>query len=216
MTTPVGTAGQALLGSATVPGEPTMAEEFPEAPRGRRLTREEVVDAALRLTGRVGLSHVTMVELAKELGVSTMATYYYVRNKQALLDLVAEAVMARVPTAEPGTDWEEGLRAYALALWTVLSDYPGVARHLLTQRLTSTARARIANGRDGFREAGFDPHTSGLAHTTFRIFVFGLLSTQVSAKNATRPGEPRPIPEYVEFGINTVLAGLRQQLTDAM
>lgn len=199
---------------APLAGESTAeAETEGEAPRGRRLTQQEVLEAALALTRRVGLSRLTMVELAKELGVSTMAAYYYVRNKQALLDLVAEAVIARlVPPDSAALDWEDQLRAYALTLWKGMSEYPGVSEHLLAQPLTRTARSRLEHGVELLRSVGFDDRTARLAQTTWRIYVFGLVAAQARQQERGQAPLPSKIPDYVEFGIDTVLAGLRAQL----
>ena len=65
-----------------------------------RLTRERVVAAALGIVDREGLDALTMRALGRTLGVDPMAVYHHLPNKAAILDAVAEAVIAEVP-ADP-------------------------------------------------------------------------------------------------------------------
>ena len=61
-----------------------------------QLTRERIVSSALALVDREGLSALSMRRLGAELGVDPMAVYYYVPNKDALLDAIVEAVMGEI------------------------------------------------------------------------------------------------------------------------
>jgi AcrR family transcriptional regulator len=61
-----------------------------------QLTRERIVSAALALVDRDGLPALSMRRLGAELGVDPMAIYYYVPNKDALLDAIVEAVMGDI------------------------------------------------------------------------------------------------------------------------
>jgi TetR/AcrR family tetracycline transcriptional repressor len=78
------------------------------------LTREEIVQAALRLLDDEGLDGVTLRALADRLGVSAPTLYWHVRNKQELLDLMAEAIAASSAgdddlAPRPGEPWWEWL-----------------------------------------------------------------------------------------------------------
>src|SRR5690348_3935164 len=91
------------------PVTPTRRAPGPQAPSPRpTLSEDDVVAAALRLTRRVGLAGMSMRALADELGVTTMAAYYHVPNKEALLDLVANAVLNGVQIPADG-DWTDRL-----------------------------------------------------------------------------------------------------------
>ena len=54
------------------------------------LSLEAVIDAALGIADREGLSALTMARVAQELKVTTMATYRYVPSKEELIDLMIE------------------------------------------------------------------------------------------------------------------------------
>jgi AcrR family transcriptional regulator len=93
---------------------------MPDSPKEPRspLTRERIVSAALALVDREGPSALSMRRLGAELGVDPMAVYYYVPNKEALLDAIVEAVMADIdlgiddPTAPPEERIMCAARAY--------------------------------------------------------------------------------------------------------
>lgn len=97
------TSAMHLLWSA--PREPT---------RGPKpvLSLEAIVDAALSIVDREGLASLTMVRVARELDVTTMAAYRYVRSKEELIDLMIDAAFANAPTRRVG-DWRVDLANWA-------------------------------------------------------------------------------------------------------
>ena len=58
------------------------------------LTRERVVEAALRVMDEEGLDAVSMRRVAREVGVEAMSLYHHVEDKEDLLDGICEHVMA--------------------------------------------------------------------------------------------------------------------------
>jgi len=83
-------------------------------PPGRpALTREAVVARALEIGTAEGLEAVSLRRLAQELGVTPMALYRYVRDKQDLINAMTEAVlegMDATPGVQPEMTWTERLR----------------------------------------------------------------------------------------------------------
>jgi AcrR family transcriptional regulator len=78
--------------------------------RRARLTRERVLEAALSLVDAEGLDALTMRRLGQVLDRDPMALYRYANSRAALLDGVAETVLARLVIAADGRDWEAQLR----------------------------------------------------------------------------------------------------------
>ena len=70
---------------------------------GRGLTREKILEAALRLIDEEGLPALSMRRLGQELGVEAMALYKYVVSKQALLDGVVGLTLAGLNVAADGS-----------------------------------------------------------------------------------------------------------------
>ena len=74
------------------------------------LDREQVIKAAIDLLGEVGLDGLSLRRLATKLGVQAPALYWHFKNKQELLDQMAETILAPNLTAEPparAEDWAE-------------------------------------------------------------------------------------------------------------
>ncbi|MYR02034.1 helix-turn-helix domain-containing protein, partial [Streptomyces sp. SID6139] len=70
-------------------------------PRPRSLSHDQLAAAALTVLDRDGLAALSMRAVAKELGMSTMALYRYVRDRDELELLVVEFVLAAVDTGAP-------------------------------------------------------------------------------------------------------------------
>lgn len=70
------------------------------------LRREQVVEAALELLDEVGLDGLTMRRLGEKLNVKAATLYWHIKNKQELLEAMAEAMLADCaaspPRAAPG------------------------------------------------------------------------------------------------------------------
>ena len=63
-------------------------------PRERPVGRPEIVDAALRLIEEHDVSALTMRRLAAELGTAVTSIYWHVGNRDALIDLLVERLVA--------------------------------------------------------------------------------------------------------------------------
>jgi AcrR family transcriptional regulator len=92
----------------------------------RGLTRRAIVDRALELGDAEGLEAVTLRRLATELGVTPMALYRHVKDKQDLVNAMYEAVVENFdfqPDVRPGTKWTTRLRRSMLRM-IALHDRP--------------------------------------------------------------------------------------------
>jgi AcrR family transcriptional regulator len=102
------------------------------APRQRParapLSREAIVDAALRVLDREGAAGLSMRRVADELGTGPASLYWHVANKDALIDLLVDRVASEVPLPEPDPDqWQEQLREWLIGARRVFERHPGVA-----------------------------------------------------------------------------------------
>lgn len=116
------------------PGEP----EIPEAPWLRRprkprerapLSREAIVEAALRLIDREGVAAFSMRGLAEELGVGPGALYWHVTNKEQLLQLVFDRVIGELSMPKPSARrWREQIKQAAREERAMMKRHPGIAQ----------------------------------------------------------------------------------------
>src|SRR5215475_10267794 len=76
-----------------------------------QLSRDLIVETAIRLLDADGLDGVSMRRVADELGTGPASLYAHVANKEELLDLVLDRVLAEVELPEPDpARWQEQLR----------------------------------------------------------------------------------------------------------
>ena len=170
------------------------------------LTEGDVVAAALRLTRRTGLAGLSMRALADELGVTTMAAYHHVSSKEALLDLVANAVLDCVQLPVKG-DWAQRLVEQNRRLRRTLLDHPGLSTYLQERPLTAAGRRMTGHTLEMLETAGFSRADARLASATTQAFLLGRLSIEAAAGGTT----PRADDTF-EYGMSVIVAGLRQQL----
>jgi AcrR family transcriptional regulator len=91
------------------------------------LTRERIVEAALRVMDRDGLEAVTMRRLGRELGVEAMSLYNHVEDKDAVLRGVLARVLADFELPDdPELDWVERIRQMSRTFRALLLRHPGV------------------------------------------------------------------------------------------
>ena len=96
-----------------------------------KLQPNTVIRAALDLLNEVGVDGLTTRKLAERLGVQQPALYWHFRNKRALLDALAEAMLAEnhthsVPRADD--DWRSFLIGNARSFRQALLAYRDGAR----------------------------------------------------------------------------------------
>ncbi|HET7237319.1 MAG TPA: TetR/AcrR family transcriptional regulator C-terminal domain-containing protein [Actinomycetota bacterium] len=92
------------------------------------LTRERIVETALRVMDAEGLEAVTMRRIGRELGVEAMSLYNHVEDKESILDGICELVMSEFEFPDPAEDWAESCRRAARAWRQLLKQHPDVMR----------------------------------------------------------------------------------------
>lgn len=89
-----------------------------------RISQDDVVQAAIDIADREGLSAISMRTLAQAVGVSPMAIYTYVQSKSELLALMFDKVIGESDPLPPGLGWRESLAFVARARWEVSQRRP--------------------------------------------------------------------------------------------
>jgi len=165
--------------------------------RGRRgprpgLSADAIAAGAMRLADAEGLEAVSMARVAAELGVTTMALYRYVANKDELLQLMwnASALGAEHLVIE-GDGWRARLRSWAVIQRDMMDRHPWITQMPM-------AAPPLAPNSMHFVERGLEAMDgTGLPDLT-KIRVIGLLSSYTlsearmaaDAKRAMAAAEP--------------------------
>lgn len=99
-------------------------------PRPRSLTREVIVDAALRIIDSEGLDAMTMRTVAHSLGTGAASLYAHVKGKEDLLELVIERVIGEIDfggEADPAR-WQEQVKGGVRAIRATFGRHRDLAR----------------------------------------------------------------------------------------
>jgi AcrR family transcriptional regulator len=139
------------------------------------LTRERIVDAALGLIDRDGISALTMRRVAEELGVRAPSLYNYVRSKDELLDAAGEVVLQHVDVSGfERLGWREALESWAWSYYEALAAHPNMVPHL------SAAFGRLDIGLSradqvyaGLLDQGWTPSRATRIAAAVRFAVYG-------------------------------------------
>jgi AcrR family transcriptional regulator len=107
-------------------GRPRSGEE--------RLSRQAILEAALRIVDDEGIEAMTMRRLAATLGVNPMSIYHHLPNKAAVFAGLAELVFADVDSPDPGdgVPWQDQLKDAARAYRNALRAHPNLALQVLS------------------------------------------------------------------------------------
>ena len=102
-----------------------------------RITRDVVLAAALELIDRDGVDGLSMRRLARVLHRDPMILYRHAPNKAALLDGVAETVLAQLKVDPADPDWAASTRAVARGYRALALAHPNVVPLLVTRPLAT-------------------------------------------------------------------------------
>jgi AcrR family transcriptional regulator len=165
----------------TIPGRGTIVRRRSQpaavTTRAAPLTRQEIVQAAVRIADADGLPLVTMRRVADSLGVSTMALYRHVPGKADLTLQMADSVFAGVALAEiPVANWRQRLDAVAHLFWTVFGRHAwaaevfSISRPQLMPNVVPLAEWSLST----LRAMGFGTHDMLCAHINLFGHVRGM------------------------------------------
>jgi AcrR family transcriptional regulator len=102
-----------------------------------KITRDVVLAAALEIIDRDGTDALSMRRLARALGRDPMILYRHAPNKAALLDGVAETVLARLEVDSTDPDWVGQLRDVARRFRALALAHPHVVPLIVTRPLAT-------------------------------------------------------------------------------
>ncbi|MEV4394997.1 TetR/AcrR family transcriptional regulator C-terminal domain-containing protein [Nonomuraea sp. NPDC049607] len=168
------------------------------------LTKQTLIDTALRLLDEVGLEGLTVRRLAAELGVRSPALYWHIRTKQELLDGMADAI-CRAPGMGPPRDdesWQDWLlrraRAYRA---TLLARRDGARVVAHARSLSPETVALFDQELTAMVERGFTPALALHTIASLTYYVNGFVLQEQAA--APTPGSREQAPAML-------LAALRE------
>ena len=199
-----------------MPSDTTQARPATPPPAGRpaALTRDQVLAAALQIIDENGVEALTMRRLGQALGRNPMGIYRHAADKDALLDLVVEHVVAELVVpheaardgdGEDHVDWETALRRTAHAFRGIALAHPNVVPLLVNRSITGPLALRplgtlrpLEELLEVFMSAGFDQH--GALHAA-RLFI-GFLYGHIQDELQEQVNDPDETDDLLRLGLH--------------
>ncbi|MFV0374469.1 TetR/AcrR family transcriptional regulator [Microbacterium sp.] len=211
----------------------------------RHLTRESIVDAAAAVADRVGLSAVSMRNVAAEVGAQAMSLYHHVDNKDDLLFALAEWPYAHIPVPHQADPWRSGLHHRATTMLVLIKTRPWLCEVMGAPTPGPAQLAHYEAMLTYLVAQGFPPRlgSSTLYAVDSYVIGFASLTRSVPVPDAARTGlqsylgrlgptvadfpmvasavtssieEPaNSVLEQVDIGLDLLLDGLGRRLTEA-
>ena len=149
-------------------------------------TRDQVVDAAIRVADAEGLGAVTMRRIATEIGAGAMSLYTYVPDKDRLLDLMVDRVGGDAPEVTLTGDWQADMVALAGAQRSLMLAHPWLPAALPNRRLTGrNTLAYLERGLAALAPTGLDGPTRMEVIALVTGFVAAYVTGELSPQQPT-------------------------------
>ena len=147
------------------------------------LSRERVLDAAIRLADEGGIESLTMRKLARALGVEAMSLYNHVANKGDLVDAIVDLVVGEIELPSSADDWEAAIRTCAISAHDAFLRHPWACGLVMSPTATPTPhtpRLRYMEWLLGrLREAGFSAELTYHAYHALDSHILGFTLWQL-------------------------------------
>jgi AcrR family transcriptional regulator len=195
------------------------------------LSRERIIDTAIRMADRDGLDRVTLRRIAAELGVHVTSLYNHVPTRDAVTTGIGSELVARAGLPATEVEWESWVRAFVAALGDIAEEHPGAFAALQLRPVEGPeATASFEAALDAFERAGLDlagayGAVKATTHVALSIGVERALSRRGEGGESSLeqlPAEAFPhvhaLRDHLDpevtwaFSVETLVAGLRAQL----
>ena len=152
------------------------------------LTRDGIIEAAVRVADRGGIGQVSMRNVGKELGVEAMSLYHHLAGKDALLDGLADWVFSQIELPDEQQPWRPAMAGRAASARLALSLHPWALGLIESRRTPGPALLHHHDTVLGsLRRNGFSVALASHAFSVIDAYVYGFVLTELSLPLA--PGE---------------------------
>jgi AcrR family transcriptional regulator len=138
------------------------------------LSRDRILDCAVRVADRDGLDGASLRKVAAELGVHVTSLYNHVETKDALLDGVLEQLFATAGLPVDEMPWEDWVRSFMRGIARLAQEHPGAFGVLLRRPVQGArANATFEAGLEAFTRAGMDVREAYAAVKSISLAALG-------------------------------------------
>jgi AcrR family transcriptional regulator len=140
------------------------------------LSEERVLRTAVELADRHGIDWLSMRKLADQLGVSAMSPYYYVANKDRLIDGMVDIVFSEIEPPSLDVDWKTAMRRRAISTREALNRHRWAIGHMEGRTDHGAANLRLHDACLGcLRAAGFSLEMTVHAYSVQDAYIYGFV-----------------------------------------
>jgi AcrR family transcriptional regulator len=166
--------------------------------RQARLSREQVLRAAVVLADEGGVESLTMRKIGEQLGVEAMSLYRHVRNKEDILDGMVDLVFSEIELPASGAEWRAAMRQRAISARAALARHPWAIRLMEARTRPGPANLRHHDAVLGsLRAAGFSSRMATRAYNVLDSYLYGFALQEMSL--------PFEAPEELSAAAETLL-----------
>ncbi len=151
-------------------------------------TTDEVIRSAVRIVDEDGVDALNIRRLANECGVSAMAIYRHVRDKDDLVDRVVDDVLTRgFSEIEAEGDWRTRLVALMHGGRKLFLDHPGIADVCVRRPTPVAGVAQFFDAMlTALRDAGLDEDDRVRGFDALLMFLLGSVLWEVPRRDHER------------------------------
>lgn len=169
------------------------------------VSRQGILQAALKLSKSVPLQDLSIVVVARAMDVTPALIHYYIGGRDwltsGIMNLFYKSLIRKWP--QPTDDWEQDVRSSAKAFFDHLEAYPGISAYLVLNHRFRVFQLTAFGDRDygaemldrfvgHVRAAGLSPERTGLHAQLIHEFV---ISTAHQATHDLLPADHRQFLE---------------------
>ncbi len=188
------------------------------AGRRPRVSREQVLVAALAIADEGGLAAVTMANVGARLGVEAMSLYRHIGNKEEMLDGLVDSVFAEIEVPADARDWKEALRRRAVSAHEALRRHPWAIGLMESRSQPGPATLGHHDAMVGILlRAGFDGRGATRCYNLLDSYVYGFALQEATLPFAT-PEEMATMSEQMLAAVADAypnLAAVQRELVGA-
>ena len=139
-----------------------------------RLSKERVLEVAVKMADEEGLAAVSMRKLADRLGAGAMSLYHYVPNKDELITGMVDIVFSEIELPPADIEWKTWMRRRAASTRAALNRHRWAVGLMESREIPGPASFRVHNAVLGcLREAGFSIEQTIQAYSVIDAYMYG-------------------------------------------
>lgn len=153
----------------------------------KEIKREQIIQQAIKTLGQEkSFNAFSLRHVARDLHIDVSTLYWYFKNKQEILQAMAEVIIGKIKFPDPSLNWADQLRQLFDNILDVYIAYPSSAILMVETIPSSLVRLRLIDHAIGIMaDAGIDEQTSTVAMTSIDFLLTGSI-IDLSTENRFR------------------------------